>query len=148
MDISIVNLQKKVSLNEKKIITLVRAILRHEKINKAALSFVFVTDARIKALNKKFLKRAYATDVLAFQGDCCSCDHHGLTGEIVISTDTAIENAGTYQTPLAQEITLYIIHGILHLIGYDDHKAADIKKMRRKEEELLKAAGNKVNKIC
>ena len=146
MDISIVNLQKKVSLNEKQIITVVRAILRHEKINKAALSFIFVTDSRIKALNKKFLKRAYATDVLAFPG--CSCAHHGLEGEVIISTDTAMENAGTYQAPLAQEIVLYIIHGILHLLGYDDHKAADIKKMRRKEEELLKAAGNKVNKIC
>ena len=60
-----------------------------------------------------------------------------INGEIIISADTAVRNARAYQTSPQQEILLYVIHGILHLLGYDDHSPDDIQEMRRKEAELM-----------
>ena len=64
-----------------------------------------------------------------------------LAGEIVISTDTAFKNARDCHTGIEEEITLYVIHGILHLLGYDDHAPLDIQTMRRKEKELMNFLG-------
>ena len=104
---------------------------------------VFVTDSQIKSLNKKFLKRRYTTDVLAF--DLSSKEsparRKNIEGEIIISADTAIKNARIFQTSPHRELVLYIIHGILHLLGFDDHRPTDVKQMRKKEIELMKLAG-------
>jgi len=83
----------------------------------------------MRALNKKYLKHDYVTDVLAFE----------LTeeSEIVVCPLVARANAKRYRTSTAREIILYVIHGILHLAGYDDHNAKDKMQMRRVENELL-----------
>ncbi len=60
-----------------------------------------------------------------------------LIGDIIISTDAAIQNAKAFKTSINYEIVLYVIHGILHLLGFDDHKEEDIKKMRKREKFLL-----------
>jgi len=124
---------------------MVKAILRHEGIAAADLSFVFVTDKTIKALNKKYLKRSYATDVLAFdlrQDTYFEKKKCPLAGEIIISVETAVKNAKLYHATIQGEITLYVIHGILHLLGYNDHRLKDIKRMRNKERKLLGICGN------
>jgi len=111
---------------------------------------VFVTRQRIKALNKKFLHRDYVTDVLAFDLNDNGPSKRKLkeiVGDIIISTDAALKNAKVYETELAQELTLYVIHGILHLLGFDDHTHKDAQKMRKKEQELLAYLGAKVNKV-
>jgi probable rRNA maturation factor len=102
------------------------------------------------ALNKKFLGRAYATDVLAFDlTDDIKQDKNPkeISGEVIISTDAVKKNTKEFQTSYAHELALYIIHGILHLLGYDDHKPADIKKMRNKEQELLGVLGKKIENL-
>jgi len=154
MDISLENLQKKVSLNSSQILKIVKSILRYERIEKASLTIVFVTRQKIRSLNKKFLRRDYATDVLAFDlNDQASLKRKPspkpktLVGDIIISTDAALKNAKAYETTLAQELTLYIIHGILHLLGFDDHAPRDIQKMRKKEQELLKRLGAGIKNI-
>ena len=58
--------------------------------------------------------------------------------KIFISTETAARNARRFNTSLDDEVTLYLIHGILHLLGFDDHAPKDIARMRRKEQEILK----------
>ena len=92
-----------------------------------SISILFVTNSIIRQLNKKFLGRHYATDVLAFE-----------TGDIVVSVDMAIENAKHFKTDLKRELVLYVIHGLLHLLGYDDHRPKDIALMRQKEIQCLK----------
>ena len=78
----------------------------------------------------------YATDVLAFDlRDRKSAS--ALEGEIVISTGAACRQARQFKTTPQREVTLYVVHGILHLLGYDDHRPADIRKMRSKEKELM-----------
>jgi len=123
-------------------------------VTKTSLSIVFVTRQRIKALNKKFLGRDYVTDVLAFdlRGDYMPLPKgpklkkvRTIDGEVIVSTDAVLNNTKAYQTSPAQELILYILHGILHLLGYDDHNSEDIKRMRRKEAELMSFLGTKIN---
>ena len=122
-------------------------VLRHEGVSQAILSIAFVTGSQIQSLNKKFLNRGYLTDVLAFdlstEGLARSSRRtiRQIEGEIVICPATAIKNAAIFKTSPTQELVLYIIHGILHLLGYDDHRPVDIKRMREKEAELMKLTG-------
>lgn len=60
-----------------------------------------------------------------------------LDGEVIISAQTAKRNAREFKTSTRDEIMLYVIHGILHLLGFDDHSSSGIKKMRAKEKELM-----------
>src|SRR3989338_6020495 len=154
MTIEIKNQQKQIPIpraQSAQIQRIVQKILRREgvRVSHARLSIVFVTDSKIQSLNKKFLNRSYTTDVLAFDlsEDVLSCSSKKIKtieGEIVISATTAIKNARIFATSPHQELMLYVIHGILHLMGYDDHKAADIKHMRAKEIKLMKLVGKQL----
>ena len=84
----------------------------------------------MRALNKKYLQHDYVTDVLAFD--------LGQTPEIIVCPLSAKANAKAYQTSTEREIILYVIHGILHLAGYNDHSLKEKNKMRRMENELLR----------
>ena len=130
------------------IIKVVKRILKHEGVVNADLSIVFVTDRKIKTLNKQFLRRAYATDVLAFDLSEENLSRLRKTkrgggkikkikGDIVISVTAALKNSKIYRTLIHDEILLYIIHGILHLLGYDDHSPQDIKRIRKKERSIM-----------
>jgi len=127
-----------------------------------SINVIFVSHQKIRALNKKYLQKDYATDVLAFDLSnnvmfVVSSDNNDhkfldskknnvaregvydnyLIGDIFISTDAAIANMKRYNTSLGKELLLYIIHGILHLLGYDDKDPLHAKKMRNREDELL-----------
>ena len=95
------------------------------------LSIVFVGTKRMRAINKKYLGHDYATDVLAFDFG------KSRQGEIIICPHIAAAYAKAHQTSTENEIILYVIHGILHLAGFDDHKPKDTLQMRRMEKELL-----------
>jgi probable rRNA maturation factor len=139
MIIEIQNQQKKVPIPRSQIKRIAQKILRHEDISRANLSIVFVTDAQIQSLNKKFLHRSYATDVLAFalgSGKKPRAPKQ-IEGEVVISAPMARKNAKAFKTSVRHELVLYVIHGILHLLGHDDHRPADIRRMRAKEAELM-----------
>ncbi|MCX5681381.1 MAG: rRNA maturation RNase YbeY [Candidatus Omnitrophica bacterium] len=142
IQIDIRNLQKQIPLKTDQVISRAKEILRHEAVTNAELSVVFVNDQRIKALNKKYLNVHRATDVLAFdflslvkQQDILK--PKAINGEIIISTGAVCRQAKIFQNSRERELTLYLIHGILHLLGFDDHRSKDIKRMRDKEGELL-----------
>lgn len=83
----------------------------------------------MKALNARYLGKYTPTDVLAFDS---SLKKGEILADIAISTDTAIRNARTYRTSASYEVYLYVIHGLLHLLGYDD-KTTGQKKIMQKE---------------
>jgi len=154
MEISVENLQKKILLNPPQLIKVVQAVLHKEGIQEAYLAIVFVTSQKIRALNWKFLKRKHTTDVLAFDlrgngssKESKSKSSYGMAGDVVVSTDAVIQNAARFGTSVAYELTLYVVHGILHLLGYDDHDPHDTKKMRQKEKEILDFLGGKVDPV-
>lgn len=91
-----------------------------------SICVLFVNDAGMRRLNKKYRKRDKATDVLAFD-----------TGDIVISAETAGRNAKRFGSTIEDELKLYMIHGILHLSGYNDTSCAGRKKMRMMEERVF-----------
>jgi probable rRNA maturation factor len=119
--IDITNLQKSVRIPRKKIIKLVKDILVKEEKQCYDVSFAFVTDRMIKKLNKRFLHRNFATDVISFP-----LEGNKFLGEIVISTERAIIEAKRRVIPVEKEILFYCIHGLLHLLGYT-HK--EMKKL-------------------
>lgn len=93
-------------------------------------TFSFVTDRLIRSLNRRFHRQDRATDVLAFDlGD----GPGRLAADIVVSTDTAVRNARVYGTTPDYEAGLYCVHGLLHILGYDDHTTRDTQVMRKKE---------------
>ena len=112
---------------------------------------MFVSHQKIKALNKKYLNRNYATDVLAFDlNDNTPSGRKSkvVIGDIIVSTDAALKYASGHQIVLAKELILYVIHGLLHLCGYDDREPGDARRMRRKEQKILSYLGTKVNTVA
>ena len=137
MIIEIKNLQTKILISPPSVKAVVRKILKKEGIAHACLSIAFVTSRKVKAINLKYLRHNYATDIITFD----LREHKApkiMNGEIIISAEMAAANAREFKVPIKKEISLCVIHGILHLLGYDDHSPAQIKKMRAKELELMR----------
>lgn len=137
--LEIVNLQKCYPIAPKEIKKLARGVLKIEKRN-AELNLVFVDNKHIKEINKTFLGHPYATDVLSFAYHENSPEN-AIAGEILISAEMAVQRAHQREYPVEGEIALYLVHGILHLLGYDDRKKADAKKMHQREADLLAKFG-------
>ena len=105
-------------------------------LGKKNLSIAFVTNAAIRKINRRFLKHDFATDVISFPLDS------DLLGELVISAEYAVSEAAKRKIPVEEELLRYVAHGILHLLGYDDHRPADKARMwARQERELRKVLG-------
>jgi probable rRNA maturation factor len=105
--------------------------------NEAELSLVFLTDAALAQLHADFLDDPSATDVITFEGDAA----HGSAGEICVSVDTAARYAKEHGRKFTEELTLYLVHGWLHLAGYDDLQPAKKRVMRRAEARAMKLLG-------
>ena len=101
------------------------------------VSFAVIDDVRMRQLNNQFLAHDYATDVLAFP----LAEEPCLMGDVLVSADTARREAARRGHPAYHELLLYAVHGVLHLIGHDDHDAAERRRMRRAERETLAALG-------
>lgn len=97
------------------------------------ISIIFCSDNYILDINRKYLEHDYFTDIITF--DYCEGDR--LSGDLFISVDSVRENAVEYKTEFRDELNRVMVHGILHLIGYDDHSDEDIAVMRSKENYYL-----------
>ncbi len=97
------------------------------------ISIIFCSDNYILDVNMKYLQHDYFTDIITF--DYCEGDR--LSGDLFISVDSVRENASFYGTEFENELNRVIVHGLLHLIGYDDHTEEDQKTMRAKENYYL-----------
>ena len=97
------------------------------------ISIIFCSDPYILDVNLRYLGHDYYTDIITF--DYCKGDV--LSGDLFVSIDTVKENAVFYGTDFKDELDRVIVHGILHLIGYDDHSETDIAVMRSKENYYL-----------
>jgi len=95
-------------------------------------------DANIRVLNARHLGHDYETDVISFAYDC---QHPLLVGELVVSAETASRRAGELGWPADHELLLYIVHGVLHITGMDDHDPADRAQMRAAERDLMQRLG-------
>jgi probable rRNA maturation factor len=104
----------------------------------ADLSVALVDDSQMRELNRRFLDRDEVTDVLAFP---YSLEPGMVQGEIVANAELAArEAAGRPHRPI-DELMLYLVHGLLHLLDYDDHTPQQRERMREREQQALRAAG-------
>jgi probable rRNA maturation factor len=97
--------------------------------NLPEISVVLVSDKRIASIHRRFMNHPEATDVITFQH-----------GEIFVSTQTAKRQAGQVRTSFEQELRLYLVHGLLHLAGFDDKTLAGAAEMKGLQERIVASA--------
>jgi probable rRNA maturation factor len=135
MKIELINQQRVKRLNLKEFEFFLSKTLSFLKIPSKKISVLFCDNVQIKKLNRKFFKRDSDTDVIAFPiYDEFDKDY---LGEIVTSVEKAVETSVKYGSSWKKELLLYIIHGLLHLLGYDDIKPQDRLVMERKQKCIL-----------
>lgn len=126
------NSRKKI---DKRIIhRLVSGLKKDLSFSISSLQVDFVTAEQILEINKDYLNHNYSTDIITFN---YSGDHRILEGEMIISVHDAEVNAKKYSVTFDEEILRLVIHGILHLLDFDDKKESDRKIMKRMENSLL-----------
>ncbi|MFH0935939.1 MAG: rRNA maturation RNase YbeY [Candidatus Omnitrophota bacterium] len=137
MTITIKNLQNKIHIRPKRIKQIILKVLAAETVKKPAqINVCFVGDSCIKELNRAYLKKDSPTDVLAFDMSAPP-DAGSISADIVVSTETAVRNAGIFKTSKIFEAYLYLVHGVLHILGYRDDNPKGKKLMQDKAEEIL-----------
>ncbi|MDO5320912.1 MAG: rRNA maturation RNase YbeY [Bacteroidia bacterium] len=102
------------------------------------VNIIFCSDNYILDVNMQYLQHDYFTDIITFD----YCEGQVLSGDLFISVDSVRENAAFYGTEFKDELNRVMVHGLLHLIGYDDHSEDDIKVMRSKEDYYLSFRNN------
>jgi probable rRNA maturation factor len=140
------NLQRKISVNVAELEKFARDALKRclqlqkrkrtdlRKLN--AISVWLISDWRISRLHLQFFGESSATDVITF--------HHG---DIFVSVETARRNAREFGNSLMSEIKLYIVHGLLHLHGFDDRQRADLRRMKNTQEKILRGMGVQIGTV-
>ena len=132
--VSYFNEDIKFSFKEKRLTSRwLRFVAESEAKRLGDVSVIFCSDNYILDVNIKYLKHDYYTDIITFD----YCEGSRLSGDLFISIDSVRENASFYGTDFADELNRVIVHGLLHLIGYDDHTEEDIAVMRAKENYYL-----------
>lgn len=131
--------QEAIQIDRGRMREVARAVLDGEEIEDYEISLAFVDNATIHRLNKQYLDHDEPTDVLSFPYSAANAKK--LEGELVLGVEVAQEQANERGHDVHAELALYVIHGLLHLCGYDDKTPADEKAMRDREQYYLKQLG-------
>lgn len=139
--------QSRVGIDPERLSAIAEDLLREEQVVAAEISVALIDGETMRRLNREHLGHDYDTDVLSFLLECDSPAEtvsegprgagKSLEGEVLISTDVAAKSAAEFDWPPADEVTLYLVHGVLHLVGYDDLTPDEKTIMRRREREVL-----------
>jgi probable rRNA maturation factor len=137
--IRIASPQKAVTVDRSRLRETARAVLTGEGVAAAKISLAFVDNPTIHRLNKQFLNHDEPTDVLTFP--LSGPGAKTLEGEIVIGEEVARSQAAERGHDEQAELALYVIHGLLHLCGFDDTTVTAVRKMRERERHYLQLLG-------
>lgn len=137
--IKIANQQEVIPVDFAKLREIGQTVLDGEGVGEAKITLAFVDNATIHRLNKQFLNHDEPTDVLSFPMSNPGAKE--LEGDIVIGAEVAKLQAEERGNDIGAELALYVIHGLLHFCGYDDHEEKDIRRMRGREREYLQKLG-------
>ena len=130
-----INLAKNTGLEKKTLHNLVSFIKKELNFTISSLIINFVSPELITNINRNYLEHNYSTDIITFN---YTGNHTILDGELYISVEDAVINAKKYRISTKFEFYRLIIHGILHLLGYDDLKKNDKVIMKKLENKLLR----------
>lgn len=132
MSLEVVNIHPDIKINKSKLKRFIREKLRELNIKEKEINIVLTDDEYIRKLNRDYRCINSATDVLSF-----SMDENVLWGDIYISLDTAFKQAEEQGWDLEKEIKFLAIHGLLHLLGYNDEDEEGYNRMMELTEKLL-----------
>ncbi len=141
MTVSLRNKQKKAAIDTNRLRRGLKRLLKELQRENGELSVLIVDDEQIRAINRDYLERDRPTNVISFamtEGEGGNI-HPELLGDIVISAETAMRDALAGDLPLMDEMEFLMIHGLLHLLGYDHENVGheEAERMKRKEQELF-----------
>jgi probable rRNA maturation factor len=132
--IQVFNAHPKVKRRHEGICTLLRRVLKDELAATANINIIFVNDRVMIGLNTNYLHHKYTTDVLSFP---LSESENVLEGEVYVNIDQAQRQARELGISIKEEIARLVIHGVLHLVGYDDRTVREKQKMTQRENYYL-----------
>lgn len=149
-EVAIEDSQKALKVDHRRLMDVVRSVLAAEKCVSASISIAIVDNETIHELNIRYLQHDYPTDVLSFlleeeidpdslpipKGSPRGCGKR-IEGEIILSSEMAKQMATKYRWAPLDEVTLYVVHGLLHLCGYDDMTRKEQASMQQRERDAL-----------
>jgi len=137
--------QSQLAISADKLRRFAKVVLSAEGVRTATISIALVDNAAIHRLNRRHLNHDYPTDVLSFlfESDDPPAPANGMPakhidGEVIVSAEMAGQSAERYGWSAHDELTLYLVHGLLHLCGYDDLTERKRAAMRKREEGILR----------
>jgi probable rRNA maturation factor len=135
----VINAHPSIEVNQGRVRQAASAVLRKEGQGGGRVNIVLATDQDLTDLNAKYRGREGPTDVLSFPmgGDEHAVGEEQVIGEVYVSLDRARQQAEDYKVSLAEEVDRLVIHGALHLCGYDHEDARDARLMKGKEKDYL-----------
>jgi probable rRNA maturation factor len=137
IEIEVSDTQAHMQVDRADVMRIVRHVLLAENRADASISIALVDNDTIHRLNVKHLGHDWPTDVITFP--LSGASDLALAGELVVSAETAVTSAREMGSDARRELALYLIHGLLHLCGYDDSNEAAAAAMNRRQSELLEA---------
>lgn len=138
MSVSVQNRQRRQNVSVARLGGVARSALSSLGVSRRDLHVAVVDDREIRRLHTRYLGERSATDVLAFNLE--GPGPSPLLGEVVISADTAARQAARLGIALALELDLLLVHGVLHLAGYDDHHPVEARRMHERARAILSQA--------
>jgi probable rRNA maturation factor len=139
MKIAIENRQKHQKIRKLLLRKVARRILSVSECPDAQLSILVIDDAAIRAINRDYLGKDCPTNVISFAMQEGEGVQNDLLGDVVISAETAARDAAEAQTSFESELCFLLLHGVLHLLGYDHERGthAEAKRMEEREREVF-----------
>ncbi|GAB4228044.1 MAG: rRNA maturation RNase YbeY [Chlamydiales bacterium] len=143
MQIFVSNEQNDLEFSESRVISIVQSVLAEENIDCDEVNVYLVSEEKITLLHEKYFNKPEPTDCISFPLNIEEFIGPRHLGEVVVCPKIAIEYAREHKISPQHEVTLYIVHGILHLVGYDDIDEVDKKEMRKAEKHHMNLLSEK-----
>lgn len=140
--INIENIYPVLKVKKRQIKDIAQTVLSKEGISEAEINIILVDDKYIIQLNHEFLNKEKTTDVISF--NLMDNKDGQLEGEIYANVEQIIRQAGVYHVPFREELSRIVIHGLLHLIGFDDQTGEGKKIMTEQEDQYLEILKNEL----
>ncbi len=138
MNVAIVNRQRSRKINTRLLKQMIGELFSELKISEAELGIILVGAREMARVNREFLQHEGSTDVITFDHRDEPLPTDQVHGELFICVDDAIKQAGEFKTTWQSEIVRYVVHGVLHLLGYDDLQPHLRRVMKREENRLVR----------
>lgn len=121
------------NFNQTQIERWITECIANEGFNLGDINYIFCSDNYLLEINKSYLNHDYHTDIITFNYN----DNQTVNSDIYISTDRVLDNSKTYKVNFIEELNRVIVHGVLHLVGYNDKSLEEQAIMRSKEDFYL-----------